>query len=118
MKHKTQHETNLEAIKNAHNYEAFAREDIQKYAEEKKLGVDEVVMQIVNTLKERCPYNFFGCNDSEGNRVAFNLDEIGEAFGIEHPTCQEVCEHGCCAYINQILVAIGLTAHKGEDNEA
>ena len=109
----------IERIKNNVNFEGFAREDIIKYADENKMNAGDVLMFIIDSLKEHCPYNFFGCSDSEGERLAFKLDYIREALNVSsNPTCQEICAHGCCAYINQILASVGLSMHKFEDNEA
>lgn len=118
MKAKTQREKNIDIIKSNVNLEGFAREDLVKYADDNKLNAGDVLMLILDSLKEKCPYNFFGCSDTEGVRLAFSLDEISEALNVSNPTCQEVCNHGCCAYINQILAAIGITVHKEDDNEA
>lgn len=108
----------IETIKSNVNYEGFAREDLLKYAEENKLNAGDVLNLIVESVKESCTYNFFGCNDTEGYRVAFGLDKISEALNLPNPTCQEICAHGCCAYINQILMAVGRAVHKNDEDEA
>jgi len=117
-KYKTPREINIEKIKSNQNLEGFAREDLLKYAEDNKLNAGDVLTLILDSVREHCPYNFFGCSDTEGVRLAFNLDEISEGIGIQKPTCQEICSHGCCAHINQILLAVGLAVHKGEEDEA
>ena len=118
MKSKTPREKNIETIKANVSLEGFAREDVLRYAEDNHLNAGDVLTLILDSLKERCPYNFFGCSDTEGYHLAWPLDEISEALNIPHPTCQEVCEHGCCAYINKILASVGGAVHKADDDEA
>jgi hypothetical protein len=115
MGRKTLHDIEIDAIKKGINYEGFAREDLLRYAEEKGLNAGDVLVFILDALKEHCPYNFFGCSDYTGERLAFSKDNISEALDIPNPTCAEVCGNGCCAFINQILASIGRAIHKDDD---
>ena len=108
----------IETIKQNDNLEGFAREDLLRYAEENKLNAGDVFTLILDSLKQNCPFNFFGCSDSEGHHLAFHLEDIEEALNLTRPTCREICEHGCCAYINRFLTSVGKTVNREDNNEA
>ena len=108
----------VEAIKKAENLEGFAREALQKHIEENNLQVCDSLSFMIEAIKENCQFNFFGCNDSVGEHLAFDIKEIESAFGLERPTCKEICDHGCCAYINHILFSIGKKVYESEEDEA
>ena len=108
----------IKVIKERKNLEGFARESIQAFADENHLTVGDAFSLLLESLKEHCTYNFFGCNDTEGHRIAYEMDQMEEAFGKKNLTCQDICEHGCCAYINQMLYAIGMATLKSKEDEA
>lgn len=113
-----EHEKALQTIKANHNHEGFAREELQKYADKNNINVGDAFTMILDSIKERCPFNFFGCNDTEGMRVAFDMKDMEEALGKTNLTCQEICNKGCCAYINQILASIGAVVVEKTEDEA
>ena len=108
----------LDAIRNAKSLEGFAMEAINEHAsKQKSFNSGDTLKFILDTMKENCEYNFFGCNDEEGEHLAFSLNDISEALELKRPTCEEICKHGCCAYINQILHGVGKKVYNTE-NEA
>ncbi len=105
-----------ETIKKTKCLEGFAREAINEYAnKQKSFNAGDAMQFIVDTMKENCEFNFFGCNDENGEHLAFSLDHISEALELKRPTCEEICKHGCCAYINRVLHGIGKKVYGGED---
>lgn len=105
----------IKAAKDAKPYDGFVREAVNEYAaKQKDFTPGDVVNIVVESLKENCPYNFFGCTDEEGKHLAFGLENTIEALGIEAPTCEDICSHGCCAYINKFLFGIGKKVYGDE----
>ena len=105
---KTTKDKNLDAVKKAKSWENFTRESMRQYAEKhEKFEAVDVLTLLIESMKENCEYNFFGCNDTEGEHLAFDLETISDAFGFTSPTCEEICSNGCCAYINKVLYGIG-----------
>ena len=96
----------IKVIKKNKSFEKETRKLLVEFAEKNKLGVGEVFDMVMRGIKDRCSFNFFGCNDVEGHNIAYGLDEFKEATGIEDPVCSDICGKGCCAHINQILMAI------------
>lgn len=108
-------EKNIKRIKECNNLEGFAREELQRYADEKKLSAGDVLTTILGSMKQQCPYNFFGCSDFEGRHLAFKIEDIEEALGKSHLTCEEICNKGCCAYVNRMLAAVGAVTGEVRD---
>ena len=108
----------IEAVKKTVPLDGFAREAIEDYAKKQKnFTVGDAITLVKEAMQENCEFNFFGCNDVEGMKVAFDLEDISAGLGLERPTCQEICDHGCCAYINQMLYGVGKKIYESE-NEA
>lgn len=108
----------IEAVKKTTPLDGFAREAINEYASKREnFTAGDALTLVRDAMKENCEFNFFGCNDVEGQKVAFDLEDIAAGLGLERPTCDEICSHGCCAYINQMLYGVGKKIYESE-NEA
>ena len=86
-------------------------EEIIQFCEENKIDIPTLLKTLVRSCRQRCINNFIDdadygyCTDTEGERVAYGLDTIAEAYGFDrnHIKCSEVNSKGCCAKINKIL---------------
>lgn len=106
----------IEAVKKTTPLDGFAREAINEYAKKQKdFTAGDALMLIKDAMRENCEFNFFGCNDVHGEHVAFDLEDISAGLGLERPTCEEICNHGCCAYINKMLYGVGKKIYEPED---
>ena len=115
---KTTKSNELKAAKQAKSWENLTRDALRQYIEKHdSFEAVDVLNLLIESLKENCEYNFFGCNDTEGEHLAFDIETISNAFDIPHPSCQEICSHGCCAYINRVLYGIGKSLFDDETEE-
>lgn len=106
----------VEAAKKAICLEGLARQAVNEYAESKSMDAGDVLTMIVDSMKKNCEFNFFGCTDLQGEHVAFPLEAIAEAIGVEGlPRCEEICQHGCCAYINRVLHGVGTEIYESDE---
>lgn len=93
-------------IIDATNWEEIAKRDLVAFGKKRRMNVGDTLTFIFEAARESCPYNFFGCNDEEGEHLAFELSEIEKVLGV-NPPCGEVCKRGYCAYINRLAYAVG-----------
>ena len=88
------------------SWEALAKQDLEKFAKKVPMKVGDVMQFVFDAARESCEYNFFGCNDDEGKRLAVDLETIKKTLG-PRPQCAEICKNGHCAYINNLAYAVG-----------
>lgn len=98
--------------------ENFAKEDMDDFATRHNLSGGDVLKLIVDAQKEHCMFNFLGCNDTQGEHIAFDMETLESVIGHKHLTCEEICQHGCCAFINKILYRTEEKMLEIENNEA
>ena len=105
-----------EKIRNGKNlWLSECMEAMDTLADKENLSGGQVIKRMIDSVRKRCTYNFGGCNDIHGEHLAFDLEEIAHALNVDRDdiTCDMVCDHGCCAYINKILYGTFIEAVEG-----
>ncbi len=87
-------------------WEALAKQDLEKFAKKNFMKPGDVTQFIFDAARESCPFNFFGCNDEEGEHLAVEYSEVEKIIG-KNPHCEEICKNGYCAFINKLAYAVG-----------
>lgn len=88
------------------------KKEILDIANKQNLTLEQFYDDFMEAQRLYCNCNWFEaeggdgeCSDVNGEKVAYSLDEMGEALGDCHLTCKTICKkYGFCAYINNIAV--------------